>query len=117
MKSYDPNRELTIQTDASQNGLGSCLLQDSNPIAYSSRSLSENEIKYSQIEKEFLAITYACKKFHQYIFGRTVIVKSDHKPIMYIMDKEIPKISSAKLQRIRITFLNYDLKVQYLPGR
>lgn len=86
-------------------------------MSYASRSLSETEKKYAQVEKEFLAITYACKKFHNYVYGRDIIVKSDHKPVIAIMEKDIHKISSSKLQRMRIRLLNYKLKVEYLPGK
>ena len=56
---YQPDRPLSIQCDASQKGLGAALLQDGRPIAYASRSLSETEQRYAQIEKEMLAIVFA----------------------------------------------------------
>lgn len=117
LQSFDPNNKIVIQTDASQHGLGSCLIQNGLPVAYASRSLSDTEKRYAQIEKEFLAITFACKKFHYYIYGRPVEVKSDHKPLIPIMDKDIHKIPSAKLQRMRLKLLNYNLKVEYVPGK
>ena len=64
---YDVTKPVTIQADASQSGLGACLLQDGNPIAYASRSMTSAEANYAQIEKEMLAISFATKKFHQYI--------------------------------------------------
>ena len=117
LASFDSNKELTIQCDASQNGLGACLMQVGTPIAFSSRSLSETEKRYSQIEKEFLAITYACKKYHNYIYGQKVSVMTDHKPIISVFQKDIHKVASAKLQRMRIRMLNYDVNVEYLPGK
>lgn len=104
LKPFDPHKEIIIQTDASQNGLGSCLLQDNMPVAFASRSLSETEKNYAQIEKEFLAITFACKKFHQFIYGRPIKVKTDHKPLTAIVLKEIYKIPSGKLQRMRLRY-------------
>ena len=52
------------------------------------------------MEKEFLAITFACKKFHYFFYGRTVEVKKDHTPLISIMQKDIHRIPSAKLQKI-----------------
>lgn len=117
LQPFDPNKKIVIQTDASKHGLGSCLMQDGMPVAYASRSLSDTEGRYAQIEKEFLAITFACKKFHYFIYGRPVEVKSDHKPLISIMKKDFHKIPSAKLQRMRLKLFNYDLKVEYVPGR
>ena len=53
---YDPKEELVIQCDASQKGLGAALLQKGKPIAYASRSLTDTETRYAQIEKKMLAI-------------------------------------------------------------
>lgn len=115
---FDDKKQIVIQTDASRDGLGCCLLQDNKPVIFSSRSLSDTEKRYSQIEKELLAITFACKKYHFYIYGRSnVIIKSDHKPLIPLVEKEIHKIPSSKLQRMRITLLKYDLKLEYIPGK
>ena len=62
---YDVNKSVTVQTDASQRGLGACLLQQGRPVAYASRALTSAEENYSQIEKDLLAICFVCAKFHQ----------------------------------------------------
>lgn len=62
---FDPLKEIRLQVDASKYGLGAVLLQDGRPIAYASKSLSECEIYYAQIEKELFAILFGCKRFHQ----------------------------------------------------
>ncbi|XP_068243843.1 uncharacterized protein [Palaemon carinicauda] len=86
---YDPNLDLVIQCDALQNGVGSVLLQCGKPIAFASRALSETENRYAQIEKETLAIVFSLRKFHEYVYGRKVIVESDHKPIASIVLKPL----------------------------
>ena len=69
---FDVRKESKISADASAYGVGAVLLQKTKlgwkPVAYASRSLSETEQRYAQIEKEALAITWACEKFSMYIF-------------------------------------------------
>ena len=88
---YDPRKDLEIQCDASQSGLGATLMQDGRPIAYASRALSDTETRYAQIEKEMLAIVFSLEKFHQYTFGRKVKVQSDHKPLESILKKPLSR--------------------------
>ena len=65
LKYYDVASETTIQCDASESGLGATLLQNGQPVAFASRSLSTAERNYAQIEKECLAIVFACSRFNQ----------------------------------------------------
>ena len=67
---YDVSQPCTVQADAYQTGLGACLMQGGQPIAYVSRTLMSAEANYAQIEKELLAICFACAKFHCYIYGK-----------------------------------------------
>nr|XP_022907482.1 uncharacterized protein K02A2.6-like [Onthophagus taurus] len=108
---------MSIDKDASQDGLGCVLLQEKKPVAFASRALTEAERKYPQIEKEFLAIVFACIKFHQYIYGRQVEVISDHKPLEVIINQNIDKIKSIRIQRLRLKLLKYSITVKYVPGK
>ena len=81
LRHYDENKPLTIQADASQDGLGACLLQEGQPTSYASRSMTDTEKRYAQIKKEMLAIVFATQKFRHYIYGTDVTVHSDHKPL------------------------------------
>jgi hypothetical protein len=93
------------------------VLQEGNPVSFASRALSEAETRYAQIEKEFLSIVFATTKFHQYIYGFDVEVLTDHKPLVSIIKKEINKIHSSRLQRMRLKLVKYKLNVKYLPGK
>lgn len=114
---YDERLPLEIETDASSYGLGCCLRQNKRIVAFSSRCLSDDEKEYGQIEKEFLGVLFACKKFHNYIYGREVVVKTDHRPLESIMIKDLSKIGSVRLQRIRLKLYRYNLQLDYKPGK
>lgn len=113
---FDPSLRSTIQADASQHGLGACLLQRGKPLVYASRSLLPAEINYAQIEKELLAIVFACHKFHQYIYGFHTKIHSDHKPLESIIQKPLHK-ASPRLQRMLLKLQKYDLTITYVKGK
>jgi hypothetical protein len=95
LRFYDPKLPVTIQADSSSTGLGACLMQNAQPVAYASRSLTDCEVRYAQIEKELLAILFAAEKFHHFIYGMDVEVQSDHRALekfhhfIYGMDVEV----------------------------
>ena len=75
---FDKTKKHTIQCDASKKGLGAVLLQESKPVMYVSRALTETEQRYSNIERELLAIVFTLERLNHYTFGRTITVQSDH---------------------------------------
>ena len=89
LRYYDRRKPVTVQADASQRGLGVCLLQDGQPIAYASKSLTDTETRYANIERELLAIVFACQRFNTYVLGRPFTVESDHKPLEMIHQKSL----------------------------
>lgn len=89
LKYYNPGEELTVQCDASEKGLRAALMQNGQPIAFASRALTDPETRYAQIEKEMLAVVFALQKFDQYVYGRSVTVQSDHKPLAAISNKPL----------------------------
>lgn len=114
---YDPRRPVRLAVDASSAALGAVLLQDGRPVEYASRTLTDTQKRYAQIEKELLAIVFACERFHQYIYGQQgVIVDSDHKPLQSIFKKPLMSVP-ARLQRMMLRIQGYDLIVNYVPGK
>ena len=112
----DVSKHTVIQTDASSKGLGSCLMQNGLPIAFASRALTDAETRYAQIEKELLAIVFACEKFSYYVYGRDVEVQSDHKPLEALFKKPLCS-TTPRLQRMLMRLLKYHLDVRYTPGK
>ncbi|XP_064462940.1 uncharacterized protein K02A2.6-like [Ornithodoros turicata] len=121
---YDPSLPLEVGCDASSYGLGAVLsitLKDGTrrPVAYASRSLTESEKRYSQLEREGLALVYSVKKFHYYIYGRCFGLVTDHKPLQTIFGPKtgIPTVAAARLQRWAITLSAYSFNLIYRPGQ
>ena len=120
LEHFDPEKALVVTCDASPYGLGAVLshrMRDGSdrPVHYASRSLSNSEKGYSQLDKEGLAIVFAVKKFHQFLYGREFTINSDHKPLQYIFshDKPVPPIASARLQRWALLLEMYDYRIEY----
>ena len=62
----------------------------SRAVSFASRALTSTETRYAQIEKELLAVVFACEKFDKYIFGRDIVhVETDHKPLEAIFKKSL----------------------------
>ena len=80
LRLFDPNMKVQIQCDASKTGIGACLLQEGQPVAYYSKALTQTEMNWFPIEKECLAVVCAAEKCQHYIYVREVEVRSDHKP-------------------------------------
>ncbi|KAL4008088.1 hypothetical protein ACER0C_001940 [Sarotherodon galilaeus] len=115
LRYYDVQLPVTLSVDALKSGLGAVLLQEGKPVAYASRSLTETEQRYAQIEKEMLAIVFGAECFHQYVYGREVNVESDHKPLEVIMKKPLSS-APARIQRLLMRLQKYQVQVQYKPG-
>lgn len=76
---FNAKEAVQIQCDASKDAIACCLLQSNKPVWFASRSLTETEQMYAVIEKELLAITFAVKKFHYYIYGHNEVkIYTDH---------------------------------------
>ena len=88
------------------------------PIAFTSRTLSAAERKYSQLEKEGLAVVFAVTKFHQYLHGRHFVIHSDHKPLQYLFkeSRQVPVQASSRIQRWALTLGAYNYSINYQPG-
>lgn len=116
LKYYDIDKPVTIQSDASKNSLGCCLLQQGQPVAFASRAVTRTEQNYAQIEKECLSIVFACHRFHHYLYGReSITAETDHKPLVTICKKSL--LSAPKrLQSMMLPLQNYNLNVVYKPG-
>lgn len=117
---YDQDKPLKVSTDASKAGLGAVLLQKNDtewyPVAYASRTMTSAERNYAQIEKETLGAVYGCEKFHEYVYGRTVTLETDHKPLIAISQKPLGD-APPRIQRLMLRLQKYDVDFEFKPGK
>ena len=120
LRYYDRNLPVTVQADTSLRGLGACLIQkykgEDQPIAFVSKSLTDLETRYTNIERELLAIVFACQHFSTYLLGRSFIAESGHKPLEMIAMKNLANVP-PRLQRMLLELQRYDVTIKYQSGK
>ena len=117
----DPDTKTILQCDASTLGLGAWIRQigsngEEKIVGMASRCLTPTESRYSNIERECLAVLFGLEKFEYYLLGREVLVETDHSPLEQIFKKNLADVPS-RLQRFILRCLKFDIQVQYKPGR
>jgi hypothetical protein len=118
---YDPNKPIHVYTDASGFGVGAALLQPNEdgyekPIAFASKTLNKAQTKYSTTEREFLAIYFALRTFHPYLYGRKFIIYTDHKPIIGIKFASNTSKISSRLTTWALLLQEHDCIIKYNKG-
>ena len=118
---YNLEAETKISADASSYGLGAVLLQKCRtlwkPVAFASKSMTQTERHYAQIEKEALAITWACERFSVYVLGRMFIVEIDHKPLIPLLGSKNLDSLPPRVLRFRLRLTRFDYSIVHVPGK
>ena len=119
MKYFNPSLKTELIVDASPVGLGAILTQvtadgGTNIVAYASRSLTDCESRYSQSEREALAVVWGIEHFHLYLYGSSFQVTTDHKPLEPIFTNPTCK-ATARVERLQLRLQPYKTKVVYKP--
>ena len=124
LKTFNPNFETELITDASRIGLGFALLQvdpftgNRHLIQCGSRSLTGPESRYAVCELEGLAILYGVTKCRHYLLGIDhFTVVTDHKPLKGVFAKELPDIENARLRRYRERLTGYNFDLSWREGK
>jgi hypothetical protein len=113
----DFSKEMHLAVDSSGIGIGGVLMQQYNgqyfPVLYISRKLKPAEINYSAIERECLALVWAVKTLHHYLYGREFVLLSDHQPLLYINSA---KMSNSRVMRWAIDLQVHRFKMKIVKG-
>ncbi|XP_076299573.1 uncharacterized protein LOC143218325 [Lasioglossum baleicum] len=114
----DFEQPFTLQTDASDHGLGVVLIQGpankERVIAYASHTLSTTERNYSATEKECLAVVWGIRKMKPYLEGYHFTVLTDHQALRWLQQIDSP---TGRLARWALELQQYDFDIQYRPGK
>jgi len=119
---FSTHREVVVSADASSYGLGAALLQREGgnlvPIAFASRSMSDAERRYSQIERECLASAWACEKFRKYLVGLPEFeLWTDHKPLVPLIGRKTLDQAPIRCQRLLLRLMQFNPIVSHKPGK
>ena len=121
---YDPEAPTKVSADASMYGIGAVLLQETpgpaktwRPVSYASRAMSQTERRYAQIEKEALAVTWACERFAAFILGKKIMIETDHKPLVPILNKKDLDTLPPRVLRFRLRLARFDYLASHTPGK
>ena len=119
---FDPARPIIVRTEASFNeGLAAGLFQQTSkgvqPVHFISRSMTDTEKRYSQTEKDALAIRWAKNRFSMYLLGapRFRIITA-HKPLLPMFNKATSKVP-PRIEKWIMDMQDVDFELVYEPGR
>ena len=116
LASYELNQPATLTTDASEKAIAGILTQNGRPVMFVSRVLSPAEQRYSNIEREALAVVWSVIRLKQLLLGRHFYLVTDHKPLVKIYGGSLPKVVSNRLIRWSMLLQRYDFSILHQPG-
>jgi len=108
------NDSFTIETDASDEGIGVVLSQQGKPVAFMSRALGVTKLSWSIYAKEMLAIIEAIRLWRLYLLGKKFFIQTDHCSLKYLLEQ---RIVTPEQQKWVAKLLGYDYEILYRPGR
>ncbi|XP_036146047.1 uncharacterized protein K02A2.6-like [Monomorium pharaonis] len=120
---FDPTLPIVVTCDSSGYGVSAVLSHiiegKDKAVLFASSTLSPAKQKYSNLERESLALIFSLKKFHKYIYGRRFILLTDHQPLQFIFGKNkgIPVTAAARITRWALTLSAYDYEIRYKKGK
>jgi hypothetical protein len=110
----DFTKTFVLECDASRKGIRDVLMQESQPLAFTSKQLSKINLGKSIYEKEMLAILHVIDLWCPYLLGKCFQIKTDHQSLKYFMEQHI---SSPKQQKWVTKIFGYDYEIIYKKGK
>ena len=118
---YRPERSTLVICDGSPTGLGGGLFQRTQhgyqPVHYVSRTLTDTESRYSQIEREALAAEFVTARLQMYLLGAPRFqLATDHKPFLPLFNNPTAKLP-PRIERLVMKMQNLDFEMIHIPGK
>ena len=113
---FNPQQKIILACDASAYGIEAVLSHKTEkPIGFASRTSTDAEQKYSQVEKEGLACVFGVTRFHAYLFSHHFTLITDNKAIMTLFDsnKPISLQASGQIQRWALKLATYEYTLRF----
>ena len=79
--------------------------------------MTPTEQRYAQIEKEALALTWACERFSDYLIGLDFHIQTDHKPLVPLFSTKALEQLPLQVQRFRLRMMRYHFTISHVPGK
>ena len=118
LKPVDFDKELVLETDASDFCIAATLNQEGRPIAFFSRTLNTHEINHHSVEKEAAAIVESIREWQHFLLGRKFKLVTDQKSISFMFNNNRKsKIKNVKIARWRLELSQYKFDIKYRPGK
>ena len=112
---FDGFDDIVVYTDASKYGVCVVVTQRGRIIICVSKVLSPGQRKWSTIEREMFAISYACKKLRVFLHGVKFVVMTDHKPLVGIF-KKVDSIENMRMLTMVLSTVEFNFVIIYFPG-
>ena len=118
---HDPNGQIFLQTDASNDGIGAYLFQRilqadgtfvDQPIEFISKAFSKEQKRWSTNEQEAYAIFYSCRKLDYLLRDVKFVLQTDHLNLVYVNNEASPKV-----KRWKLALQEYNFDIEHIPGK